>query len=358
MVGGCAGDNLRWAQTYQFAGTGAGVEILSGCAVGVALGWDGPFGVGVAHGWRAAGDPMMVNSSSEGRVNELDSRPGVTSTGSARGDATQVLGNADVAMYRAKKQGRGRIVRFKPHMHAEVARDLQLRSDLQGALSRGELWVRYQPIVDLEAGLPVAMEALMRWTHPEQGSIGPDLFIGLAEETGIVLELGAWVLRQAARRLVEWRRLVPSLNVTLNVSPLQLQHGGLVDEVRGTLAEFALPPAALTLEITESVLVADRATMAPTLKELSALGLHIAIDDFGIGHSFLAQLRQLRVHQLKIDRSCVNDLAESREAEAVFNLVLQLAQKLALDAVAEGVIPRFPIQSQEACGHRTMTRAA
>jgi diguanylate cyclase (GGDEF)-like protein len=262
---------------------------------------------------------------------------GITSTRSTPGDATQVLGNADVAMYRAKKQGRGRIVRFEPQMHEQVARDLQLRSDLQGALSRGELWVQYQPIIELETGLPVALEALMRWTHPQEGAIAPDLFIALAEETGVVLELGAWVLREAVRQLVGWRRLVPSLGINVNVSPFQLQQGGFVEEVRATLADFALPPAAVTLEITESVLVADRGALAPTLRQLCGLGVRIAIDDFGIGHSSLSHLRQLPVHQLKIDRSFVNDLAQSDEAEAVFDLVLQLSNKLALEAVAEGV---------------------
>lgn len=262
---------------------------------------------------------------------------GVTSTRSAPGDAAQVLSNADVAMYRAKKQGRGRLVRFAPEMHAEVSRDLRLRSDLQGALARGEMWVQYQPIVELDTGIPTALEALMRWTHPEAGTVPPDLFVALAEESGAVLELGSWVLREAVRQLAGWRRLVPTLGVNVNVSPFQLQHAEFVDDAKDALASVEVPPAAVTLEITESLLVADRVAMAPTLHKLSELGFRIAIDDFGTGYSSLSHLRQLRVHQLKIDRSFVGDLGESDEGEAVFDLVLQLAHTLGLETVAEGV---------------------
>lgn len=261
---------------------------------------------------------------------------GAADTGAGAATAAELVGNADVAMYEAKRRGPGQVVRFEPRMQEEVARHLQLRSDLQWALERGQLSVQFQPVVEFDGASPVLMEALMRWTHDALGAISPAVFIPLAEETGAILELGRWVLREALRQLSVWRASAPGLQVSVNVAPSQLA-AELPGEVQSLLQECGLPADSLVLEITESAVMRDAAAVSPVLEALRELGVSVAIDDFGTGHSSLAQLRRLPVDALKIDRSFVRDVADHEDGRAICHLVFKLAQTLGLRTVAEGV---------------------
>jgi len=253
-------------------------------------------------------------------------------------DASTLLRNADLAMYQAKADGKGRAVLYEPGMHTEAVRRLELERDLRSALDRGELAVAYQPIVDLASGEVVSVEALLRWRHPERGDVPPLEFVPLAEETGLIHAIGAWVLRTACAQLASWRRAGHPLSLTVNVSGRQLQDPGLADVVAAALAEHDLPARLLTLEITESVLVHDAAV--ERLHELHALGVHLALDDFGTGWSSLSYLQLLPVDTVKIDRSFVRGLgaagAEGGDA-SLMRAILMLSEELHLQLVAEGV---------------------
>jgi EAL domain-containing protein (putative c-di-GMP-specific phosphodiesterase class I) len=213
---------------------------------------------------------------------------------------------------------------------------LRLETDLRRALEREELRICYQPIVALQTGHLAGFEALLRWDHPEHGPVAPETFIPLAEETGLIVPMGAWVLREAARQLVGWQQRDASLTVTVNLSVRQLTHAGLTGEVAAALQETGLPPAALKLEITESILLEDAEAAAAVLHQLKALGVQIYIDDFGTGYSSLGYLHRLPFDALKIDRSFVIDTGTGYNRQLVRTIVA-LAHGLGVAVVAEGI---------------------
>ena len=247
-----------------------------------------------------------------------------------------LLSSADLAMYRAKAQGKNRCVVFEPLMQVEVLARHQLRSDLERALRDGNLEVHYQPIVSLQTGEVTAAEALVRWTHGVRGPVGPDEFIPLAEETGLVVPLGYFVLDQACGQLARWSAQLPRLQLSVNLSGRQLQAPGVVAEVARIVALHAIDPRRITLEVTEHVMVNDGVALA-ALEELRNLGVLIAVDDFGTGYSSLSCLGELPIDILKIAKPFVDRLARSDDDRALAMTIVGLAGSLRLDTVAEGI---------------------
>ncbi|HVF20019.1 MAG TPA: EAL domain-containing protein [Mycobacteriales bacterium] len=252
--------------------------------------------------------------------------------------AAELLRNADLAMNRAKERGRTRYEIFEPEMHAAARLRLDLETDLRQALKRGELFCLYQPVVDLQTGLLAGVEALARWRHPTRGVVPPGEFIPTAEETGLIVPLGRWVLGEACRQLVEWQRASGrALGMAVNLSARQLADPGLADDVTAALASAGLDAGALVLEITESMLVDDADGGLAKVQRLSDLGVGLAIDDFGTGYSSLAYLSRLPVNILKIDKSFVAGLARGDETAAVTSAIVAMGKSLNLAIVAEGI---------------------
>jgi predicted signal transduction protein with EAL and GGDEF domain len=276
------------------------------------------------------GTPVCVNASVGVAFNE----PGAL-------NAETLIHNADLAMYEAKKAGKGRCQVFEPSMQAARQRSLDLEAHLRGAIDRNELRLCYQPIVDLGTGRVTGVETLVRWQHPERGLLPPLDFIPLAEETGLILPIGRWVLREACRQASLWiaqRPHVP-LSVSVNLSALQLHQSDLPATVADALTESGLDPRCLILEITESVLLHDSDTDAVTqrLHALKDLGVCLAIDDFGTGYSSLAYLRRFPVDILKIDKSFVDEVGHGSAASALARAIVNLGHTLQLATVAEGI---------------------
>jgi EAL domain-containing protein (putative c-di-GMP-specific phosphodiesterase class I) len=255
--------------------------------------------------------------------------------------ADELLRDADIALYQAKAAGKGRVVVFDQAMNENAIAQLGLESDLQRAVERGELRVYYQPIVALGSGAVVGAEALLRWQHPQRGLVPPSQFIPLAEETGLIIPIGQWVLEQACRQTRAWhdaRGLDPaSFVVSVNLSAKQFQQPGLTSQVARVLSDTGLDPAALKLEITESVLMLNAEHTIQTLLALRGLGVRLAIDDFGTGYSSLSYLRRFPVDTLKIDRSFVSSLTIDESAAAIVQAVDALARALKIDVTAEGI---------------------
>jgi diguanylate cyclase (GGDEF)-like protein/PAS domain S-box-containing protein len=249
-----------------------------------------------------------------------------------------VLRDADVAMYQAKATGRGQIAVFDQAMTERAVRRLGLEADLRRAIERDELRVYYQPEVDLESGRVVGMEALVRWEHPERGLISPAEFIPLAEDTGLIVPLGRWVLAAACRQAAGWQAAAEGgFLVSVNLSVRQLASRSLVDEVRQVLEETGLPAGSVCLEITESVMLQEDETTTERLHALKALGVRLALDDFGTGYSALSRLRKMPVDTVKIDRSFVQELDHDAGTVAIVRAVTTLAHTLGMDVTAEGV---------------------
>src|ERR1700730_14341284 len=227
--------------------------------------------------------------------------------------AEDILRDADTAMYRAKSTGKARYEIFDADMRASVVARLQLEMDLRRALEHGEFNNVYQPIVSLAAGQIVGFEALLRWQHPTRGLLGPEEFITVAEETGLIRELGWWNLREACRQMSEWRAGVVAhshLTMSVNLSAKQFLQPNLVEDIRKLLVELALPPKALKLEITESTVMADPSAAVEMLQQIKSLGIHLAIDDFGTGYSSLSYLHCFPLDTLKIDRSFISGMGD------------------------------------------------
>ena len=261
------------------------------------------------------------------------------SQGELPSDADELTRNADAAMYIAKRDGKGGYRLFEPAMHEGVLARLELRADLQRAMTTGQLELHYQPVVQLHDGSVSGVEALLRWRHPERGLVSPDNFIPLAEEMGLIVPIGRWVLREGCRQAALMRRKLPEhpqLTMSVNLSVKQLQHSDIVSDVRDALEESALEPAALTLEITESVMIADTDLAVARLNELKALGVRLAMDDFGTGYSSLSYLSRLPVDILKMDRSFLRPGASLAESELA-TAVVALGKTLNLAVVAEGI---------------------
>lgn len=253
-------------------------------------------------------------------------------------DSDTLLKHADLAMYQVKQQGRNDFAFFRPEMRVRIAKLLQLEKYLRHAVEREELELFYQPQVSLETDRIVGLEALVRWRHPERGLVMPGDFIGLAEETRLILPIGEWVLRRACRQLAQWRRaLDPELRMAVNLSPVQFQQPGLAEMVRSALEEAGLAPGALELEVTESLLMDDASLTVETLTTLKEMGIQLSIDDFGTGYSSLVYLKRFPVGQLKIDRAFVRDILEDSGDAAICTAIIALAGYLGLEVVAEGV---------------------
>ena len=258
----------------------------------------------------------------------------------AEGNETteELLSAADTAMYMAKARGKSRFEIFEARMRDLAIERSGLRTDLEWALSRRELSVHYQPVMDVSNAKVRGFEALVRWNHPHRGLLLPGDFIDLAEESGLILSIGAWVLRQACQQAQTWRRTYdPQLSMAVNVSARQLQDPSLVAEVAAVLRDSGLDPSGLVLEITESATVSDTEAAIARLEELKAIGVGLAIDDFGTGYSSLSYLRRFPVDQLKVDRSFVNGLITSAQDRAIVASVINLGHALGIQVVAEGV---------------------
>ena len=249
-------------------------------------------------------------------------------------DPNQLLKNADMALYRAKADGRGTYRFFEPEMDARAQERRTLELDMRAALVRGEFELHYQPIHDLDSGRILAFEALARWNHPTRGMIRPDDFIPLAEQTGLIVPLGEWVLRTACSEAARWSQEV---GVAVNLSPVQFKGRNLVATVAGALSASGLKPQRLELEITESVLLQDSDGTLATLHSLRTLGARIAMDDFGTGYSSLSYLRSFPFDKIKIDRSFVHELATRDDFMAIVRAVTGLGRSLGICTTAEGV---------------------
>jgi diguanylate cyclase (GGDEF)-like protein/PAS domain S-box-containing protein len=259
--------------------------------------------------------------------------------GDAAADAEELIRNADAAMYIAKRDGKGGYRLFEPAMHEGVLARLELRADLQRAIATAQLELYYQPVVRLDDGGVSGVEALLRWRHPERGIVGPDDFVPLAEEMGLIVPIGRWVLREGCRQGKRIQEMLPSdppLTMAINLSVKQLQHSDIVGDVREALEESGLPPESLTLEITETVMMTDTELAVQRLQELRKLGVRLAMDDFGTGYSSLSYLSRFPVDVLKMDRSFLTGGA-SPEASGLATAVVALGQTLDLEVVAEGI---------------------
>ncbi len=264
----------------------------------------------------------------------------VLSTGKPYKQMEDLLRDADIAMYQAKHRGGACYQVYDGNMHSRHFNRLQLETDLRRAIDRGELRLVYQPIVSLRTNRIASFEALIRWQHPERGLLSPNLFLPMADETGIILNIGDWVLRQACERLQQWRSqgLVPT-DVAMNVNLAGRQFGqpGLVEQIRTILAETQLPPANLHLEITEDIIMEHGESVADRLYQLQALGVHLSIDDFGTGYSSLSRLSSFPINTLKIDRSFIAQMEGRVANKAIVNSILNLANSMDMTVVAEGV---------------------
>ncbi len=254
--------------------------------------------------------------------------------------ADELLRDADVAMYRAKQRGRNRVEIFDESLSSALDHRVRIEQDLRRAIQQDELVVFYQPIVEVDSRRIAGFEALVRWQHPDRGLLAPAEFIPVAEESGLVVALGAEVLREACRQLVRWQRDRPEgarLRMAVNVSVLQLDDPSFVDTVAAVLDETGIEPGTLWLEIIETSLAADIEQATAALRALRELGVRLALDDFGTGYSTLTHLQRFPVHALKIDRSFVGGLGRDPEATTIVEMIISVADTLGLQLVAEGV---------------------
>ncbi|MFL5249952.1 MAG: EAL domain-containing protein [Myxococcales bacterium] len=256
------------------------------------------------------------------------------------GKPEDLLRDADVALYRAKDLGRSRYVVYHPSMRTRAREQLQFETDLRRALGRNELRVVFQPIVSLTTGLPTGCEALVEWQHPGRGRIPPSDFIPMAEETGLILPIGNWVLRESCKQVKAWAgrcEAGPTPTVSVNLSARQLLHAELVDQVRAAISDAGIVPGQLRLEVTESVIMENAGPASLLLTQLKALGVHLLIDDFGTGYSSLSYLHNFRFDTLKIDRSFVSRIDTAQKNVEIVRTILSLSRALGMTAVAEGV---------------------
>jgi diguanylate cyclase (GGDEF)-like protein/PAS domain S-box-containing protein len=252
-------------------------------------------------------------------------------------DVDTLLRNADTAMYRAKERGRDNFQLYTPAMNAAVIQRLALENDLRHAVERGELFLRYQPVSDVSSGQIVGAEALLRWEHPQRGTLDPDSFIPLAEETGLIVPVGEWVLREACLQAKTWHDAGLPIRIGVNLSVRQLHHKDLIRLVTSVLDESGVAPEMLQLEITEGDVMSNVEFIIGVLHGLRAMGVGISVDDFGTGYSSLSYLKRFPIDSVKIDRSFVRDLATDPSDAAIVTTVIAMARNLSLRVVAEGV---------------------
>jgi diguanylate cyclase (GGDEF)-like protein len=271
-----------------------------------------------------------------GREHVVGASVGVAFSGPNTG-ADELLIDAELALRAAKRAGRNRIEVFVPEMHQEAVRRVELEADIRRALRVGEFSLDYQPVLDLHSGFVVGVEALLRWNHPRRGWVPPVEVIPVAEESGLIVPLGRWILEEACRQVARWRRAGYEIDLAVNISARQLASPGLVDSVATVLRTAGLPASALTLEITENVLVDTEDRTLSKLVLLRELGARLAIDDFGTGYSSLSYLQRLPVDVLKIDRSYIAGIGYKPEMASLTSTIIHLGQELGLTVVAEGI---------------------
>ena len=261
--------------------------------------------------------------------------------------ADELLRQADMAMYRAKWEGKNRCAVFETRMQDTIQRRAELKSDLPDAVDQDQFFLAYQPTFALSDGRPTGLEALIRWRHPAHGILVPDEFIPLAEETGAINEIGRWVLQHACEQAAAWRRDGFEIGMAVNVSARQLDTDELVSDVRNALSQSGLEASALTLEITETTLMRNVQETADRLAAVRELGVRISIDDFGTGYSSLAHLQRFPVDALKIDRSFIAGLGKNNEAEKLIHTLVQLGKALAIETIAEGIEQQHQLSKLE-----------
>jgi diguanylate cyclase (GGDEF)-like protein len=254
-----------------------------------------------------------------------------------RTSAGDLLRDADIAMYRAKLEGRNRFAVFESGMQDLVQERMELEMDLRGALAADEFTLAYQPTLDLSDMRPTGVEALIRWRHPQRGLVQPDMFIPLLEETGLIADVGAWVLSEACGQAAAWHRAGHPVNMAVNVSGRQLDSDQLIADISAALVASGLAPQFLTIEITETTLMRNVEETAARLAAIKALGVRVAIDDFGTGYSSLAHLQRFPVDALKIDRSFISGLKHNKEGETLIHTLVQLGKALSIETFAEGI---------------------
>ncbi|MGE5109892.1 MAG: putative bifunctional diguanylate cyclase/phosphodiesterase, partial [Acidobacteriaceae bacterium] len=258
---------------------------------------------------------------------------------------------ADSAMYSAKKDGKNRIMYFTPELGLSVRERLNLENQLRGAIVRGEIAVHYQPEFDVATRRLVRFEALARWQHPTLGNIPPDRFIPIAEESGLIIPLGAFVLEHACREAKTWQSLSDHpIQVAVNVSTVQFRRPGFVDEVAAILRDSGLDPKLLQLELTESIMLDGTERASSTMKQLAEMGVSIAVDDFGTGYSCFSYLPRLPFNVLKIDRTFVSELDKRVEMAAMIRSLVSLAHNLNMQVVVEGIETTQQLETIEAMG--------
>jgi diguanylate cyclase (GGDEF)-like protein len=253
-------------------------------------------------------------------------------------DIQTLLKNADIAMYRAKEQGRDMFQFYSTQMNVHSAERLALESGLRRALERDELVLYYQPVVDMTSGLIVGMEALVRWQHPEKGLLSPDTFIQIAEETGLIIPLGEWVLRTACETQVAWEKSYGRpVTMAVNISPRQFILGDLLKTVARVIHQTGCDAGRIELEITESLMMHNRERAVVLIAQIKELGVHVAVDDFGTGYSSLSYLKRFPIDCLKIDRSFITDIPQDADNAAITQAIIAMAHSLELRVIAEGV---------------------
>ncbi|MEU8610726.1 EAL domain-containing protein, partial [Actinoplanes sp. NPDC048791] len=283
----------------------------------------------------ALSEPIIVDGGSLQAVASI----GITTTPEAD-TADALLRQADLALYVAKGAGKNQWRRYQSHLHSAMVERLELRSALDHAVNEGHFLLQFQPIVDLATDEAVGFEALVRWHHPQRGIIAPDEFIEVAEESGLIVPMGRWVLDQALHTVAQWRRILPRARqpyVSVNVSVRQFRQSGFVEQVKASLEYAGVPARALMLEITETLLMGDDEQIWADLAVLQELGVRIAIDDFGTGYSSLGYLRQRPIDVLKIDKTFIDDMVGSEQQLALVAGIVSLARTLNLTVVAEGI---------------------
>ena len=254
-----------------------------------------------------------------------------------RSTAAELLRDADIALYEAKAFGKNCFVVFQPEMHTAVQDHHLLQMDLRDALSSNQFFLVYQPILNLRSGEVIGAEALLRWRHPLRGVVQPDDFIPMLEDSGMIVDVGRWVLDEACRQVARWRADGHDLSISVNVSARQLESDQLIGDVEQSLRVSGLEPGSLTIEITETAIMRNVSEVVPRLEALKTTGVRIAIDDFGTGYSSLAYLQRFPVDTLKIDRTFISSMAESPEASALIRTLVQLGKTLGLETLAEGI---------------------
>ncbi len=282
----------------------------------------------------AIGAPIEIG----GNVLHITANAGIAAFPADGGDPETLLRNADAALNYSRQQGQGKVAFFEPHMNQAIVERLSLQGELTEALRRRELVLYFQPQARLSDGRLAGIEALIRWRHPQRGLVSPGLFIPTAEETGLIVPIGEWVIDEACRCLAAWRAAgYDDLLLAVNLSAAQFAHPNLVGVVRSAIERHGILPASLELEITEGVAMQDAADVLSRLNQLRRIGVKISIDDFGTGYSSLAYLRRFPVDKLKIDQSFVRDMPASSEATSIVRAVVALGHGLGVTVIAEGV---------------------